>query len=116
MSGSVCVTIQSEHSVQVKLKPLEWNDLVKKELFGDGNVDASGNVKINAVEIEEKPFVFDMRGRGGKLIRVCVPRMRLNTHDAIVFKSSGALAAGITYDCLPDSNGNNAYIYEAEAQ
>lgn len=113
--GDTALTIQTDHTVEFKLKPLEFNTYVKKELFGDGNVDASGNVTINGDEFEIKKWVFDMRGRGNELIRICVPCGKVTEIGELPFKTGEPVASEITIDCFPDTSGNKAYIYVGTA-
>lgn len=113
--GDIALTIQTEHSVEIKFKPLEFNDLVKKEMFDQANVDASGNVTINSDELEIRKWVFDMRGRNNQLIRICIPCAKVTEIGELPFKTGEPVASEITLDCFPDADGNKAYIYVATA-
>lgn len=113
--GDIALTIQTEHSVEFKLKPLEFNVTVKKEIFGASNVDASGNVTITGDELDTRKWVFDMRGRNNELIRICVPAGKVTEIGEIPFKTGEPVASELTIDCFPDASGAKAYIYVGTA-
>lgn len=113
--GDIALTIQTEHSVEFKIKPLEFNNEVKKTIFGASNVDASGNITVNGDELETCKWVFDMRGRNSELIRICVPAGKVTELGELPFKTGEPVASELTIDCFPDASGNKAYIYVGTA-
>ena len=120
MGGDVALTIQTEHSVEFTLKPMElMNQTVLAEMFGEGNLALSGGklsgLKVNGDELPERVGVFDMVGRNKRLMRVVVPRLQASELGEIVFKGGEYAASEITYKALPDADGVKAYIYFATA-
>lgn len=111
--GDTALTLQTSHDVKFTFKPMEWNDVVAAEMFGqDATAD---HVEINADELPIRKYVFDMRGRGNTLIRVVVPNCQITSFSEFPFKHNEPMAAEFTLKALPDANGNKVYIYKAEA-
>lgn len=111
--GDIAVTIQESHDVQFTFTPMEWNDTVVKELFGQTATAAS--VKITGDDLPMRKFVFDMRGSGSTLVRVVVPVCKVVSVGEIPFKHNEPMAAEITLKAFPDSTGGKVYIYKATA-
>lgn len=115
-SGDTALTLQTSHDVEFKFKPMEWNEVVAKEMFGAANVtDGVGVVKVNSEMLPIRKYVFDMRGREGKLIRVVVPNCQITSLGDVPFKHDEPIAAEFTLKALPDASGNKVYIYTATA-
>lgn len=111
--GDTALTLTTSHDVEFTFKPMEWNDVVAKELFGQDATAAS--VEVNADELPTRKYVFDMRGRGNTLIRVVVPNCQITSFGEFAFKHNEPMAAEFTLKALPDASGNKVYIYKAEA-
>lgn len=111
--GDTALTLTTSHDVEFTFKPMEWNDVVAKELFGQDATASS--VEIDAEELPTRKYVFDMRGRGNTLIRVVVPNCQITSFGEFAFKHNEPMAAEFTLKALPDAQGNKVYIYKAEA-
>lgn len=113
--GDTALTLTTSHDVEFTFKPMEWNEVVAKEMFGADNVtEGAASVKINSDELPIRKYVFDMRGRGNTLIRVVVPNCQLTSFGEFPFKHNEPMAAEFTLKALPDADGNKVYIYKAE--
>ena len=114
--GDTALTIQTSHDVEFKFKPMEWNEVVAKEMFGDANViEGAAKVTINGGDLPTRKYVFDMRGRGNQLIRVVVPNCKVTAIGELPFKHDEPMAAELTLKAFPDATGNKVYIYKATA-
>lgn len=111
--GQTALTLQTSHDVEFTFKPMEWNDVVAKEMFGSEATASS--VAINGDELPARKYVFDMRGRGNVLIRVVVPNCQVTSFGEFPFRHNEPMAAEFTLKALPDTSGNKVYIYKAEA-
>lgn len=113
--GDTAITLQTSHDVEFKFKPMEWNETVAKEMFGEANVDAQGNVKVTSDELPIRKYVFDMRGRNNTLIRVVVPNCKVTSLGDLPFKHTEPMASEFTLKAFPDADGVKVYIYKATA-
>ena len=114
--GDTALTIQTSHDVEFKFKPMEWNEAVAKEMFGESNVtSAGGTVKVTGDDLPVRKYVFDMRGRDNQLIRVVVPNCKVTSLGDLPFKHNEPMAAEFTLKAFPDSTGTKVYIYKATA-
>lgn len=121
MGQDTALTIQTSHGVEFVFKPLEYmNATVLKEMFGASNVTVSGDdvtsVVINSDELPEREFVFDMVGRNKRLMRLVVPRAKVESIGSIVYKGGEPTTGELTLKALADSNGNKVYKYFAKAE
>lgn len=114
--GDTALTIQTSHDVEFKFKPMEWNETVAKEMFGESNVTANGaTVKVNGAELPLRRYVFDLMGRNKELIRVVAPNCKVTSLGDLPFKHNEPMASEFTLKAFPDSDGNKVYIYKATA-
>lgn len=114
--GDTALTLQTSHDVEFKFKPMEWNEAVAKEMFGEANVtSAGGKVVVNGESLPARKYVFDMRGRGNELLRVVVPNCQVTSLGDLPFKHDEPMASEFTLKALPDASGNKVYIYKATA-
>lgn len=114
--GDTAITLTTSHDVQFIFKPMEWNETVAKEMFGDSNVTTdAGTVKVTGDELPMRRYVFDMRGRNKELIRVVVPNCKVVSFGDFAFKHSEPMAAEFTLKAFPDADGVKVYIYKATA-
>ena len=114
--GDTALTIQTDHSVEFKLTPLELNETVLEAMFGAANVDTTTTegetaVKVNSTELEYVPWCFDMQGRNGQLLRVVVPKGKVTELGDFSFKTGEPVSSEFTIDTVPDTSGNKVYIY-----
>lgn len=114
--GDTALTIQTSHDVEFKFKPMEWNETVAKEMFGDANVTTdAAKVTVNGDDLPTRRYIFDMRGRGNQLIRVVVPNCKVTSIGDLPFKHNEPMAAEFTLKAFPDSTGAKVIIYKATA-
>lgn len=114
--GDTAITIQTSHDVEFTFKPMEWNETVAKEMFGDSNVtNAGGTVKVTGDDLPVRKYVFDMRGRNKELIRVVVPNCKVTSLGDLAFKHTEPMASEFTLKAFPDASGVKVYIYKATA-
>lgn len=114
--GDTALTIQTSHDVEFKFKPMEWNEKVAAEMFGESNVTGSGEaVKVTGDDLPSRKYVFDMRGRNKELIRVVVPNCKVTAIGEMPFKHNEPMAAEFTLKAFPDADGVKVYIYKATA-
>lgn len=109
--GDTALTLQESHDVEFKFKPMEWNVAVMREMFGKDNVTDAGTIKVNSKDLPVHQYVFDLRGRGNKLVRIVVPRCKITSFAEIPFKHNEPIAAEFTLKAYPDDAGNKVYIY-----
>lgn len=114
--GDTAITMQTSHDVEFTFKPMEWNETVAKEMFGEANVTASGaTVKVTGDELPTRRYVFDMRGRNNELIRVVAPSCKVTSLGDFPFKHNEPMASEFTLKAFPDASGVKVYIYKATA-
>lgn len=114
--GDVALTIRTSHDVEFTFKPMEWNETVAKEMFGDSNVtNSGGTVKVTGDDLPVRKYVFDMRGRNKELIRVVVPNCKVTSLGNLDFKHDAPMASEFTLKAFPDASGVKVYIYKATA-
>lgn len=120
MDGDVALSITSKHDVKFKCTPMEFlNAAVLKEQFGADNVTVGEGGKVEAIKMKNvdmppKPFIFDLRLRDAKVLRVVIPRGDLSVSGDYAFKRDEAVGAEWTVTGLADENGVKAYMYFAE--
>lgn len=114
--GDTALTLTTSHDVEFTFRPMEWNETVAKEMFGEEHVTSgAAAVTVTSDELPIRKYVFDMRGRGNTLIRVVVPNCQLTSFGEFPFKHDEPMAAEFTLKALPDASGAKVYIYKAEA-
>lgn len=114
--GDVALTISESHDLTFTIKPMELNVHVLGLMFNGANVtmgsgSAVESVKVNADDPDEFALMFDLRGRGGQLIRVCVPKAKVTEMGEVPLKHNEPIASEMTIKAFPDASGNKAYIY-----
>lgn len=115
------IVLTQKKAVNVSFKPLELFGLnadVAKPMFGSNAITTGTTGKIEEITINddaepELAMVVETRLKDGGKQRIVIPRFQLTSTDAIVFKRGDATAATINGTCLPDDDGNKAYIYYA---
>lgn len=115
-AGNIVLSTAGERPDTFKFFLLEsLNKDVLETIYGSDNVtvaeDGSTKIAVNADEIEERAWVFDMVLRDGKLKRIVVPSGKITALGDIVYDASSAAGYDVTVSCYPDATGNTHYEY-----
>lgn len=118
MGGAPVLDLKTATEVTYSITPLETNYDVMVAMVGTDNVtkDADDNlasVTLNGSEAPSQVYVFDMRLRLGKLLRIVIPNGHVSEVGEVVYKAGEAMTPELTISCYPDSSGNYVYKYFA---
>jgi len=116
MGGAPVLDLKTATEVTYQLTPLETSADVMSIIVGSENVVATEagalqSVTLNGSEAPTMVYVFDMRLRLGKLLRIVIPNGHVSEVGEITYKAGEAMTPELTISCYPDSAGNYVYKY-----
>ena len=120
--GDVIDTLQNSKTVTIKAKLMEVLNLaVIKATYGDENVtgDLESGIHIvtNTKDVEESSWVFDMILRGGKIMRMVIPDVKVSEIGEIAYKHSEDYGYELTLKALvTDGKYSDKYIVNASEE
>lgn len=109
--GDTVRVVQTDHTVTYSFTFLESkNATVLRAVYGDDNVDTTGDVitvNVNSDVLPHQSWSFEMKD-GDNRIRVFVPDGQITTRGEITYTHTGAIQYEVTVEAFPDSDGNKA--------
>lgn len=118
--GTTVLNLQSSRDDTWQFTLIESKNLeALKTIFGDNNVSgdlSSGiTVKVNADELEDHAYVFEMVMSNNTKKRIVLPIAKVTSIGDITYTKSDAVGYDITLTCSGDSSGNTHYEYMINA-
>ena len=116
MGGAPVLDLKTATEITYKLTPLELTTEVMEAILGSANVtsDSDGVIASATLDGSEAPtqvYVFDMRLRLGRTMRIVIPCGHVSEVGDVTYKAGAAIAPELTISCFPDSSGNYVYKY-----
>lgn len=116
MGGAPVLDLKTATEVTYKLTPLETSYDVMVAILGAANVtkdadDELVSVTMDGSEAPSQVYVFDMRLRLGKVMRIVIPNGHVSEVGDVTYKAGQAMCPELTISCYPDSSGNYVYKY-----
>lgn len=115
-AGDVIAQLQEEHSSRFGFTLYAVYDVdVLRAAFGAGNVTqtAAGKITVreDGADLPHQSWVFDVRGDGGKKLRIVVPDGQVTTVKEGKFVPGDLQSFELTVEAFKDANGNKVYRY-----
>ena len=117
--GQIVKILSTDHEATWSFALMETaNTAGLKAVYGEDNIidDGTGQslLKINADELPERSFIFDMLDKGSKIAkRIVIPRGRVTEIGDVVYTHADTTAFEVTIEAMEDTDGNKAYVYTA---
>lgn len=117
--GSIVKILTTDHEATWSFALMETANVAGlKAVYGEDNISNSGEgeslLKINADELPEKAFIFDMLDKGSKIAkRIVLPKARITEVGDVVYTHQDTTSFEVTIEAMEDDAGNKAYIYTA---
>lgn len=108
-NGDTVRTVQTSHELTYQFKMIESNDESQSIFYGA--TVTGGEIEITGNQMPLKSFVFEMFD-GDQAIRIVCPSARVTERGDVVWKGDEEIGYEVTINCLPDTSGVKAYIYQ----
>lgn len=113
--GNTVLNVVSSRKEIFKLKFIETNELVLKEVYGDQNVtgDISTGLTVlhNAAELKKRSYVFELVLTGNRVKRIVLPNAQVIKTGEISYKAGEEIGYEVEIQAYPDAQGNTVYEY-----
>lgn len=114
-AGDVIANPQDEHSSAFTFALYQaWDADVLKVAFGAAQVSTVGSLTTvveNGEPLDQLQWVFEMRDKGAKRVRIAVPNAETSTVEEGPFIRNKLQMFKVTINCLKDDDGNKVYRY-----
>ena len=116
--GDEVMNANTSRKESFKFKPIETNQFVLAEQYGDDNVTVGegGGLTVlhNGKDRGLKVYVFEILMSGDSVKRIVVPRGKITAVGDVTYKDGEPIGCELTLSALPDADGNTATEYIAE--
>lgn len=117
--GAIVKILTTDHEATWSFALMETaNTAGLKAVYGEDNITDAGMgesvLKINADELPERSFIFDMLDKGSKIAkRIVIPKGRVTEIGDVVYTHQDTTSFEVTIEAMEDESGNKAYVYTA---
>lgn len=117
--GQIVKILSTDHEATWSFALMETANVAGlKAVYGEDNISDAGEgeslLKINADELPERAFIFDMLDKGSKIgKRIVLPKARITEVGDVVYTHQDTTSFEVTIEAMEDESGNKAYIYTA---
>lgn len=117
--GQIVKILSTDHEATWSFSLMETANVAgMKAVYGEDNITDAGMgesvLKINADELPERSFIFDMLDKGSKIAkRIVLPKARVTEIGDVVYTHADTTSFEVTIEAMEDADGNKAYIYTA---
>ena len=118
--GDTVLNTQTSREETFAFKMIETNKTSLEQAYGAGNVteeseSGSLSIKHNSKEKSVYVYVMEVILTGNRIKRIVVPVGKVIEMGDVVYKDNEPIGYEITVSATPDSSGNTAYEYIANA-